>query len=56
MTLTYPTLSRASRAVWVVTGRGKRGARRRLVAGDRSIPAAHVRVPDQIVVTDQALD
>jgi 6-phosphogluconolactonase len=56
MTLTYPALSRAGRAVWVVTGPDKRGAVRKLVAGDRSIPGAHVPVPDQVVVTDQALD
>ncbi len=56
MTLTYPPLSRAIRVVWVVTGPEKRDALRKLIAGDRSIPAAHVAVPDQVAVTDQALD
>jgi 6-phosphogluconolactonase/glucosamine-6-phosphate isomerase/deaminase len=56
MTLTHPALSRATRVVWVVTGPEKRGALRRLIAGDPSIPAAHVPVPDRIVVTDQVLD
>jgi 6-phosphogluconolactonase len=56
MTLTYPALSRAERVVWVVTGPEKRDALRQLIAGDRSIPATHVPVPDQVVVTDQALD
>ena len=56
MTLTYPGLSRAEKAIWVVTGSEKRDALRKLLAGDRSIPAAKVAVPDQVVVTDQILD
>ena len=56
MTLTYPALSRAGRVIWVVTGPGKRDALRKLLAGDRSIPATHVPVPDQTVVTDQPQD
>jgi len=56
MTLTYPALSRAERVIWVVTGSEKREALRKLLAGDRSIPATHVPVPDQAVVTDQPLD
>ena len=56
MTLTYPALSRAERVVWVVTGPEKRGALGKLLAGDRSIPATRVPVPDQTVVTDQPLD
>jgi 6-phosphogluconolactonase len=53
MTLTYPALARAERVVWVVTGPEKRDALRKLLAGDPSIPATHVRVQDQTVVTDQ---
>jgi 6-phosphogluconolactonase len=56
MTLTYPALSRARRAIWLVTGSGKRRALHQLIAGDRSIPGARVSVVDQVVVTDQALD
>lgn len=56
MTLTYPALSGAKRAVWVVTGSGKRDALRKLLAGDRSIPATNVPVPDRSVVTDQLQD
>ncbi|MGI8617233.1 MAG: 6-phosphogluconolactonase [Actinomycetota bacterium] len=56
MTLTYPGLSRAEKAIWVVTGSEKRDALRKLLAGDRSIPASHVSVPDQVVVTDLVLD
>lgn len=54
MTLTYPGLSRAQRAIWVVTGPEKRDALRKLLAGDRSIPAARVAVADQVLVTDLA--
>jgi 6-phosphogluconolactonase/glucosamine-6-phosphate isomerase/deaminase len=54
MTLTYPGLSRADRAIWVVTGEGKREALRKLIEGDPSIPATHVSIPEQVVVTDRA--
>ena len=53
MTLTYPGLSRAERAIWVVTESEKRDAVRKLIAGDRSIPATHISVSDQVLVTDQ---
>lgn len=55
MTLTYPALSRAERVIWVVTGPEKRDALSKLITGDRSIPATHVPVPDQVLVTDQTL-
>ena len=54
MTLTYPGLARAERAIWIVTESEKRKAVRKLLAGDRSIPAAQVAVPDQVLVTDLA--
>jgi 6-phosphogluconolactonase len=55
MTLTYRALTRANRAIWVVTGSDKRDALRKLIAGDPSIPATQLSLPDQVVVTDQAL-
>jgi 6-phosphogluconolactonase len=54
MTLTYPGLSRARRVLWLVSGSEKREALRRLIRGDRSIPAARVPVGDQVVITDQS--
>jgi 6-phosphogluconolactonase len=54
MTLTYPGLSRADRVLWLVTGPEKREALRRLLRGDRSIPAARVPVADQVVVADRS--
>jgi 6-phosphogluconolactonase len=56
MTLTYPALSRARAALWIVTGRSKREALDRLLRGDRSIPATNVPVQDQVVVTDLDID
>jgi 6-phosphogluconolactonase len=53
MTFTYPGLSRAERAIWVVAGPEKRDALRKLIAGNPSIPASHVSVSDQVLVTDQ---
>jgi 6-phosphogluconolactonase/glucosamine-6-phosphate isomerase/deaminase len=55
MTLTYPGLSRAAQAIWLVTGPEKRDALEKLIAGDRSIPATRVPVEDQFVVTDRDL-
>lgn len=54
MTLTYPGLSRARSAVWLVTGVEKRDAVRSLLAGDRSIPGARVPIADQLLVSDRA--
>jgi 6-phosphogluconolactonase/glucosamine-6-phosphate isomerase/deaminase len=54
MTLTYPGLARATRAVWFVTGAEKRDAVRRLLARDPSIPATGVTVADQVLVVDAA--
>jgi 6-phosphogluconolactonase/glucosamine-6-phosphate isomerase/deaminase len=54
MTLTHPGLARATRAVWLVTGAGKRDAVRRLLARDPSIPATGVAIADQVLVVDAA--
>lgn len=54
MTLTFPGLTRARSAVWLVTGSDKRTAVRALLAGDRSIPGGRVPVEDQILVADAA--
>jgi 6-phosphogluconolactonase len=54
MTLTYPLIDRARAILWVVTGPDKAPALRRLVAGDRSIPAGQVRSDRAIVLADRA--
>lgn len=56
MTLTFPGLARAREVVWLVTGNDKRDALRRLIGGDRSIPATRVDVTHQILLTDLAVD
>jgi len=54
MTLTYPTLNRARRVLWVVTGSEKVEMLRRLRDGDVSIPAGRVRREQSLVLADRA--
>jgi 6-phosphogluconolactonase len=54
MTLTYPILNRARRVLWVVTGSEKADAYRRLLQGDRSIPAGGIRREGAILLSDCA--
>lgn len=54
MTLTYPTLAAAHKVFWLVAGEDKRDAVRKLLAGDRSIPAGRVEATDADVLADRA--
>jgi 6-phosphogluconolactonase len=54
MTLTYPTLNRARRIIWLVTGADKVDALARLCAGDTSIPAGRVSSANALVIADAA--
>jgi 6-phosphogluconolactonase len=54
MTLTYPALNRARRVLWVVTGSEKTEMLRRLMDGDSSIPAGHVRREQALLFADRA--
>ena len=54
MTLTYPALDHAAQIVWLVTGADKSEALRKLLEGDRSIPAARVAAVRQRVLADRA--
>lgn len=54
MTLTYPTLNRARRILWLVTGADKVDALARLRAGDTSIPAGRVSSANALVIADAA--
>jgi len=54
MTLTYPTLNRARRVLWIVTGDEKAGMLVRLRDGDPSIPAGRVRRDEALVLADRA--
>ena len=52
MTLTYPALARADEIMWLVTGASKHEALNRLLAGDRSIPAAWVQARRSVIFAD----
>jgi 6-phosphogluconolactonase len=54
MTLTYPTLNRARRILWLVTGGEKAGMLGRLREGDPSIPAGRVNQERASVLSDRA--
>jgi 6-phosphogluconolactonase len=54
MTLTYPTINRARRILWIVTGSEKTEMLRRLYEGDVSIPAGRVRRELASLLVDQA--
>src|SRR5262249_35091197 len=54
LTWTYPTLNRARRVLWVVTGSDKSAMLQRLCEGDRSIPAGRVRREQALLLADRA--
>jgi len=54
MTLTYPTLNRARRLLWLVTGENKAQMVRRLYEGDESIPAGRVASDQALLIVDRA--
>jgi 6-phosphogluconolactonase len=54
MTLTFPVLDRARRVLWVVTGEEKSSMLRRLLSGDRTIPAGRVRQERALLIADRA--
>jgi 6-phosphogluconolactonase len=54
MTLTYPTLNRARRVLWIVTGEEKVAMLARLCSGDRTIPAGRIRQEHALVLADRA--
>jgi 6-phosphogluconolactonase len=53
ITLTYPTLNRARRVLWVVTGSDKTEMLRRLRGGDQSIPAGNIRREAALILADR---
>ena len=54
MTLTYPTINRARRILWMVTGAEKVPILARLRDGDTAIPAGRVRQDNALVLADRA--
>jgi|SRR5579862_4112930 len=54
MTLTFPTINRARKILWVVTGSEKVEMLRRLREGDTSIPAGRIHQERALVLADRA--
>lgn len=54
LTLTYPTLNRARRILWLVTGADKAGMLVRLLEADQSIPAGRVNQEKALMLADRA--
>ena len=54
LTLTYPTLNRARRILWLVTGSDKVGMLVRLREADPSIPAGRVNAERALLLADHA--
>ena len=54
MTLTYPTINRSRRILWLVTGSEKVEMLGRLLKGDPSIPAGRLRQDQAVVFADRA--
>jgi 6-phosphogluconolactonase len=54
MTLTYPSINRARRVLWVVTGGEKEGMVNRLLKGDHGIPAGRVSSTQALLLADTA--
>ena len=54
MTLTYPSINRARKVLWLVTGAEKRAMLARLHEGDQSIPAGRVSCDRAVIIADQA--
>jgi 6-phosphogluconolactonase len=54
MTLTFPTINRSRRVLWLVTGGEKAATLVRLRDGDPSIPASRVRRDEALIITDRA--
>jgi 6-phosphogluconolactonase len=54
MTLTFPVIDRARCVLWVVAGAEKAAMLRRLLDGDRTIPAGRVRQDRALILADRA--
>lgn len=52
MTLTYPTINRARRILWLETGAEKASMLARLITGDQSIPAGRVQSERALLLAD----
>ena len=53
MTLTYPVINRSRRILWLVSGKDKVDALRKLRAADPSVPAGRVRQAQALLLADK---
>ena len=53
MTMTFAALARTDETLWIVSGDGVRGALKKLLAGDPSIPASRVQRANALILTDE---
>jgi 6-phosphogluconolactonase len=53
LTFTFPVLNAARACAFLVAGAGKREVVARVLAGDRSLPAARVRAEKTVVLADE---
>jgi 6-phosphogluconolactonase len=53
MTMTYPVINRASKIMWLVSGKDKVDALRKLRAADPSVPAGRVRQAQALLLADK---
>ena len=54
MTLTYPVINRARAVLWLITGAAKSDVLKRMLDGDRSLPAGRVEASAAVVFADAA--
>ena len=54
MTLTYPAINRARAVLWLITGAAKSDVLKRMLDGDRSLPAGRVEASAAVVFADAA--
>jgi 6-phosphogluconolactonase len=54
LTFTYPLLNAGRTTAFLVGGEGKAEILARILAGDESLPAARVRAPETVLITDEA--
>jgi 6-phosphogluconolactonase len=53
MTMTYPVINRAEKIMWLVSGKDKVDALRKLRAADASVPAGRIRQTQALLLADK---
>jgi 6-phosphogluconolactonase len=53
MTMTYPVINRARKIMWLISGKDKVDALKKLRAGDPSIPAGRISRTQALLLADK---